>query len=473
MDNGLLIPDRFETLNNVVDRNNLTYFIVEVKETLKEIDYIYSDMQAAGRGAFLILYGKSGVGKTTFLQTLPIFKEDVSVVSIEYNKSIDDELDNMRSAANTLRVIIIEGREALKNSPKKDIEKSLHSINKFLRSKDGLNSLIVWLCNKSEMRDLLLDLAEDIGGNSLLGVDEGYIEFKGPSKNDFIIIAKNTIGFINKGASLLDLGITEARASDLIGDNDTIGKYLGRLRKESIKNSENIKSLIRKERCKMWVVVIAGNEPRKDVASLTSGSFARADIERMLVATEANIVEDIKQSPEAIGTLSAFFDCKIIYVPILTAMSVIREFADDKLRERMKNNNMETKNDHKGKDNLSRSELIKALQNQEIGMGQKGNKAGNNSIEAFEKLTNLAQSNDIEINRSFAEALKQLNLIQDYKLEANFGSGLNRKTDILCKTTDIPIRIEMMWRKKTGQAEIANYTLTKLYNYGKAIGLLK
>jgi hypothetical protein len=30
----------------------------------------------------------------------------------------------------------------------------------------------------------------------------------------------------------------------------------------------------------------------------------------------------------------------------------------------------------------------------------------------------------------------------------------------------------MMWRKQTGRAEIANYTLTKLNNYGKAIGLL-
>jgi hypothetical protein len=30
----------------------------------------------------------------------------------------------------------------------------------------------------------------------------------------------------------------------------------------------------------------------------------------------------------------------------------------------------------------------------------------------------------------------------------------------------------VMWRKSTGRAEIANYVLTKLYNYGRAIGLL-
>lgn len=29
-----------------------------------------------------------------------------------------------------------------------------------------------------------------------------------------------------------------------------------------------------------------------------------------------------------------------------------------------------------------------------------------------------------------------------------------------------------MWRARTSRAEIANYVLTKLYNYGRAIGFL-
>jgi DNA (cytosine-5)-methyltransferase 1 len=35
-----------------------------------------------------------------------------------------------------------------------------------------------------------------------------------------------------------------------------------------------------------------------------------------------------------------------------------------------------------------------------------------------------------------------------------------------------PIRIEIMWRSTTSRADIANYVLSKLGNYGKAIGLL-
>lgn len=473
MDNDLLIPDRYEALNRVVKKDYFTHFIVEVKDALKEIDEIYSDMQIAARGAFLILYGKSGVGKTTFLHTLPIFREDVSVISIEYDRDINNELKNMKRTKNTLRIIVIEGREALKDSSNEEIEKSLHSINKFLRSDNGLNTLIVWLCNKSEMRDSIIELAEDIGGDALLGVDDGFISFNGPRKKDFINIAKNTISTINEGASLLNLGITDEQANEMIEDNDTIGRYLGKLRNVSKENSKNIRKLVGKEKCKMWVVVIAGNEPRKDVASLTSGSFASADIERMLVATDANIVEDIKQYPNMIGKLSAFFDCKIINIQILAAMSIAREFADPQLREKMKNNKMTVTKDKKAIENLNKSELIRAFQGREIGMGKKGNKVGNNSVDAFGKLTLLASSNDVEINKTIAEALKSVGVIKNYKLEANFGSGMSRRTDILCETDDVPVRLEMMWRKTTGQAEIANYTLNKLYNYGKAIGLLK
>lgn len=49
---------------------------------------------------------------------------------------------------------------------------------------------------------------------------------------------------------------------------------------------------------------------------------------------------------------------------------------------------------------------------------------------------------------------------------------MSRRTDIVATSGSGTIRLEMMWRRKTGRAEIANYVLTKLFNYGKAIGYL-
>lgn len=106
----------------------------------------------------------------------------------------------------------------------------------------------------------------------------------------------------------MSLGITEDQAKSMIEDDDTIGKYLTKIRKLSQKNTKSIKKLVGKERCRMWIIVIAGNDPIKDVAALTSGSNALADIERLMVATESNIIQEIKAHSEKIGKLSSFLN---------------------------------------------------------------------------------------------------------------------------------------------------------------------
>ena len=102
-----------------------------------------------------------------------------------------------------------------------------------------------------------------------------------------------------------------------------------------------------------------------------------------------------------------------------------------------------------------------------------GGKTGSNSIKAFEKLTDIASSNDRILNNTFGKALMDIGIIDEFKLEENFGNGLTRRTDLVCKIGAETLRLEFMWRKKTSKAEISNYTLTKIYNYGKALGFLE
>ena len=64
------IPSRFEGLLNAAQGDELSTIVRPVRSALAVLDEIYDDMQSAGQGAFLVLYGLPGSGKSTFLHTL-------------------------------------------------------------------------------------------------------------------------------------------------------------------------------------------------------------------------------------------------------------------------------------------------------------------------------------------------------------------------------------------------------------------
>jgi hypothetical protein len=84
----------------------------------------------------------------------------------------------------------------------------------------------------------------------------------------------------------------------------------------------------------------------------------------------------------------------------------------------------------------------------------------------------LAKTNDVALNRALGAALVDCGLVEDYELELDLGEGLTRRSDLVCNLHLDPVRLELMWRTDAGRAEIANYVLTKLNNYGRAIGFL-
>src|SRR5690606_29927564 len=115
------------------------------------------------------------------------------------------------------------------------------------------------------------------------------------------------------------------------------------------------------------------------------------------------------------------------------------------------------------KERLAGTSLVASFNNTPIGARKVGGKVGPNSVAAFEKLTNIASTNDIELNKAIAACLVDLGVVSDCAYEQDFGSGMSRRTDIVATSGSATIRLEMMWRRKTGRAEIANYVLTKLF----------
>ncbi|MFY4707461.1 hypothetical protein [Burkholderia glumae] len=465
------LPDRYDMLARKAV-NQLTQIIVPVDSALEHIDVLHSDMRASSRGTFLIIRGDSGTGKSTFIHTIGLFRDGVETVTFSKDKDVGDALRSLGPTKNMLRVIVFEGREALTDVSKELLEKSIHAINSFIRTPAGELTIVAWPVNRDDLAVSLSSLATEIGAEALVGLEDPVFRFQGPPKEQFIPIVNRTLALLNQGETLHDLGISDERSTQLVNESTTIGVFLAKVRRDLLSNQRQLATLAKKDVCRVWVVVLAGNEPEGDIDALTRGTMYSADIDRMLSVTNANIVKDLKEFPEKLGLLGTYFDARVLHVPVLAALAAVRTYAGDGLRSTMKTAGMSAVPEKDAKERLSETNLLASFRDQPIGARKVGGKVGPNSVAAFEKLTNIASSNDVQLNRAIAECLKDIGVITDYEVEKDFGTGMTRRTDIVATTPTSSIRLEMMWRRKTGRAEIANYVLGKLYNYGKAIGYL-
>lgn len=468
------VPDRFESLSRKTSSEQLGTIVVAVEDTLQEIDRRYGQMRGSHRGAFLLLRGDSGAGKSTFLHTVGRFRQGVKSEAVPGNVNVREYFSSARCSGN-LTIFVLEEREAAISFTDRELEDWLHAINGFIRTDRGERALVVWPCNTDELLDRIVSLATKIGADALLGTGSPYVKFEGPGRSEFRKIAETTVAVLNQGASFADLGLSDKQIDVMITTSGTIGRFLGGLRDAIQQQERFVQSLLEQEQARLWVVVIAGNEPNQEVAALTRGRYAAIDIERLMTATEANIVQELKSQPERLGILATALDAKILHLPVLCALSLARAFATETLKARMKQANLSLKPDKRA-DALVRlmsTELSRIFASQSQGTLNTGKRLGSSSVEAFSKLAEIASTNDVALNRAIAAALQEAGLIGSFKVEQDFGTGLTRRTDIVATTSGSNLRIEMMWRRKTSRADIANYTLTKLANYGRALGYLQ
>lgn len=419
----------------------------------------------------MILRGAPGAGKSTFLDTIGLFRSGVRTERISQGTDVAEALTAL-PVRDGPRVVVIEGREALLDVSESALETSMHAINTFVRSQAGAETLVVWPTNTDELAEALVALGQRIGGSALLGAQPFITLFTGPPSIEYVQIAERTISALNEGASLAALGISEGLAADLAAKERTIGDFLTVVRGQLIKNGARVRRLMATEQPRVWAVVIAGNQPEGDVAALTRGGFSYADIDRLMTSTEANIVSKLKQEPDTLGILGTVLDAKILYIDMLTALAVARQFADESLRDAMRAESMSVKKEPKAIERLESSELGLILAGQSLGTRKPGSKPGGGTQTAFNGLARVARSQDGLLNRAFGEAIVASGLADSYEIEKVLGTDVKYYSDLYLIRGDERIRLEFMWRTTAGRADIANYFLLKLGNYARVIGLM-
>lgn len=468
----LYIPDRFEGLKRA-GRDVLRTIIIPVDDGLATVDRRFAEMRAANRGALVILRGETGAGKSTFLDTVGLFRDSVVTERVPVDIDVPTAL-GAAGPTDVPRLLVLEGREALGSGSAQEVEQTLHSVNSFVRSDAGRDTLIVWPTNADDLTSMITEIGGRLGGDALFGVGDPVERFSGPPKEAFGRIAELTIQALNDGASLAALGISAAAKQAMAEEAITIGHYLGLVRTALLENHGHLHRLMEVERYRMWTVVIAGNDPENDVAAVTRSSQSYVDIDRLMSATEANVVKELKKQPAKLGILGTSLDARILHMDMVTVLSVVREYGDERLHALMQRAGMSTTPSAgaSASERLESSELGRLLAADSLGTRKRGSRPGGGTETAFAGLAQIARNNDALVNRAIGEGLKQIGLVEDYEVEKDLGTDLRFTSDLFIVRSGEPIRLEVMWRGTTGRAAIANYVLGKLRNYGKGIGYL-
>lgn len=99
------LPDRYDMLARKAV-NQLTQIISPVDSALEHIDALHSDMRASSRGTFLILRGDSGTGKSTFIHTIGLFRDDVETTTFAKDRDVADSLNSLTPTKKKLRIVV-------------------------------------------------------------------------------------------------------------------------------------------------------------------------------------------------------------------------------------------------------------------------------------------------------------------------------------------------------------------------------
>ena len=371
-------------------------------------------MRASRRGAMIVLRGETGSGKSTFEHGWPFLGGRLhrARTSEGGNRGRPRRLPQ----AAGIRIVVLEGREALRDVTGVVPEDGIHAINAHIRGK-GNGDLVVWPANTDDMAEKLAELASTLGGEALLGTGEAIQRFVGPPQPDFVRIAQQTISALNEGASLAALGVSADRADELATSAETIGHYLGLIRDELLRNGEHVRGLLAAERCRLWTVVIAGDEAERDVAALTRGPYSVADIDRLLTATEANVVKELRENPADLGILGTMLDARIVSLGTVEVLAIAREFGDERLHELMRARGMTVKSEPRALERLVASEVGLIMSGRSLGLRKTGRRPGSNTIAAFRSLAEIARTNDTACNRALGAALVAGGYVTDFATE--------------------------------------------------------
>lgn len=169
-DNGndrIYVPSRFENIINNYD--DYSAIFVKPKKDIKSMLSTIEKMKTQRGGALSILKGRTGIGKTTMIHTLPYYEPQIfdKVISIPENIEFTDIIgivkEKIGEPTKQIKIVLLDGREIIDDET--GLTNFLTSLNQLLRRRNDL--LVCWPVNNEEWFDKLIQKDEKLEGRIL------------------------------------------------------------------------------------------------------------------------------------------------------------------------------------------------------------------------------------------------------------------------------------------------------------------
>jgi len=475
--------------------------VERVDDAARRVDDLLRRVRDGGGGVIEVIYGLSGSGKTTFLQTLPRFFEGVRVTTFPKERPLAELPEFVRKGDipgdEDSRIVLIDRRDNPTAAELSEVEEVFADLLNVFRERGGA-AVVLWPITKPESAAKVATTAWTVGRDSMADAkSNGQFHFKGIDPARYFDLADNTSRTLT-GDGLEAFGITRTAALDLLPDCDTISDFYTKITELADAQRDDTWSVLRQRSIAHVWVALPGDDVKllnATADALTQGTRSKIDIDKIAELIDrpdqATIyVADWKARRGKLAHLLRAIDVRLFGLPPNVSLAAVRSFGDDTLKARLKQpaTNLEQSKGAMKSSRLYKAILIEAGVETTPYAGAR--QISRETIDEFLRIQAVASKDDKPLNKALGQLISVCLAedAPDLKVTSEKRSlpGSSLQPDIQIELRDGEyICLEPTWRTSgTGvdgevkpaqntlsEAHLKKYVLEKATQYVKDMGL--
>lgn len=497
------LPRRWEFLEQraVAAQVDPAEIVERVDDAANRVDELLRRVRDGGGGVIEVFYGLSGSGKTTFLQTLNRFFDNIRVSTFSKDRPLQELpvfiLSDVIPGETRNRVVLIDRRDNPTAADLEQVEETFGNLLNTFREPGGA-AVILWPITKTDSANTVAEAAWVVGRDSMADESSrGQYHFQGVPKAKYWDLADNTSRSLT-GDGLEAYGLTKEIITTVLPSCDTISDFFGRVTQHANAEQDRTWSVLKARSTPHLWVALPGDDLKllnATADALTQGIQSKVDIDKIgeLIgqADESIIyVSEWKERRGKLAHLLRAIDTRLFGIPPNVSVAAIRAFGDAALKSKLKQTAI---NQEAAKTAMKASRLYKAILREaeiETAPFAGSRRIGQETIDDFLRVQTIASKDDKPLNKALAALIEvcladdapQLSVIAEKKSLP--GSGLQpdilielRPGEYICieptwRTSGKGLKDEVREAQNTpSEAHVKKYMLEKATQYVKGFGL--